>query len=234
MTTWGESLGQRVLRLVPAFGRSLDQIPRHAEAWTAANDLARRGSGPLWVVLGDSTAQAIGIADGIEHGYVGRGRRLLEQRDGQAWRVVNLSRSGAVVTDVLSTQLPALWALPPASLITCVIGGNDLRRTPLPSLLRDIRRLIDALPPGTAVATLPQGLRAKKALPANQLLRQLADEWHLPVIDLWAATGPPWRGKYADGLHPNAAGITDWVEAFADALGLPAEADPPTVRHRRS
>ena len=94
------NLGERVLRLAPPLRRSLDQVPRHAAAWQAANDLARSGDGPLWVVLGDSTAQAIGVARGIEHGYVARVRRLLEQRDGHPWRVANLSRSGAVVADV--------------------------------------------------------------------------------------------------------------------------------------
>lgn len=233
MTEWGAALGQRVLRLIPAFGRSLDQIPLHATAWAAANELAHKGMGPLWVVLGDSTAQAIGIAAGIEHGYVGRTRTLLEQRDGREWRVVNLARSGAVLADVLSTQLPTLRRLADPALITCIVGGNDLRRTPLPSLLQDVRAVFAALPSGAAVATMPRGLKEKKARPANLLIRQLAAERGFPIVDLWAATGPPWRGKYADGLHPNPAGITDWVAEIARALDLPPEVDPPSVTPKR-
>ena len=184
-------------------------------------------------MLGDSTAQAIGAAAGIEHGYVGRVRRLLERRDGTTWRVVNLSRSGAVLADVLAEQLPRLADLPEAALVTCVVGGNDLRRTQVDDLLADLAAVVAALPAGALLASMPRGLREAKALRANELLGELAAARDLRVADLWAHTGPPWRGKYADGLHPNEAGLTDWVAALAEALDLPAEVDPLTVRRRR-
>lgn len=39
------------------------------------------------------------------------------------------------------------------------------------------------------------------------------------MADLWATTGPPYRGKFAsDGFHPNARGYRDWADAFAEAL----------------
>ena len=217
------NLGERLLRVVPALRRSLDQIPVHAAAWEAANARSLQGAGPLWVVLGDSTAQAIGVARGIEHGYVGRVRRLLEERDGVPWRVVNLSRSGAVVADVLSVQLPAMATLPTPDLVSCVVGGNDLRRTPLPQLLDDLEALVAALPAGAVLGNLPKGLREAKAVQANTLLTRLAATRGVRVADLWTRTGPPWRGKYADGLHPNEEGLAEWVAALGDALGLPAE-----------
>jgi len=226
--------GEWLLRRVPPLRRSLDQVTLHAAAWTEENERALAGdpAAPLWVVLGDSTAQAIGLAD-HQAGYVGRVRGLLEQRDGRPWRVLNLSRSGAVVADVLDTQLPALRAAGAVGTLTsAVVGGNDLRRTPTPLLLTGLRDLVGALPSGALVATMPRGLKEDKARAANRLLRALAPEQGLLVADLWARTGPPWRGKYADGLHPNAAGVTDWVAAIADALGLPAEQDPPYVRPR--
>lgn len=227
-------LGSAALRAVPSLRRSMEQVRSHAEQWAAANAVALAGTGPLWVVLGDSTAQAVGIARGIDHGYVGRVRRLLEQRDGTPWRVVNLSRSGAVLSEVLTQQLPRLAELPAPDLVTCVAGGNDLRRTPLPQLLDDLRALVTALPAGTLVATLPRGLREGTATEANRLLRELAAARGLPVADLWARTGPPWRGKFADGLHPNEVGITDWVAALAEALDLTPETDPPTRTVRRA
>lgn len=222
-------LGERLLRLLPPARRSLDQVPVYAEAWERANEQVMRsppGTAPLWVVLGDSTAQAVGTA-GIEHGYVARVRRLLERRDGADWQVLNLSRSGAVVADVLALQLPRLAELTPAGirprLVSAVVGGNDLRRTPLPELLHQLGQLVQALPPGALVATLPRGLKEDKARVANALLRERAAARGLLLADLWARTGPPWRGKFADGLHPNAVGLTDWVEALRDALGLPPE-----------
>lgn len=193
--------------------------------------LAGTGRAPLWVVLGDSTAQGVGVPD-VDQGWVGRVRRLLEQRDGSDWEVLNLSRSGAVLADVLDVQLPQLRALDRTpALVAAVVGGNDLRRRRT-ALLPRLPELVAALPDGAVVATLPRGLREPRAREANAVLRRLAAERGLVVVDLWAATGPPWRGKYADGLHPGPAGVTDWVRAFADALGLPLEQDPPTVPGR--
>lgn len=229
--------GGFLLRALPPVRRSLDQVAAHAAQWerraAALLDGPRRGD-PLWVVLGDSTAQGVGLAL-VDDGYVGRVRRLLEQRDGRPWQVLNLSRSGAVLADLLQVQLPRQRALAglgwQPDLVTAVVGGNDLRTTPLDRLLAAVPELIAEVPDGTAVATFPQGLKPPIARVANALLLRLAAERGLPVVDLWRATAPPYRGKYADGLHPNAAGITDWVAAFADALGLPHEVDPPRPRH---
>ncbi len=220
------NLSRWLLRLVPPLRRSLDQVPAYAADWDAANERFRLAEGPLWVVLGDSTAQAIGVPRGIEHGYVGRLRRLLELRDSRPWRVLNLSRSGAVLADVLDQQLPQLPAA--AELVTCVVGGNDLRRTPLDQLLTDLRSVVDALPAGAVLASMPRGLKEAKAVQVNAVLMELAVARGLLVADLWGRTGPPYRGNYADGLHPNEVGLTGWVHALSDALGLPPEVDPPT------
>lgn len=230
--------GEWLLRLAPPLRRSLDQVVSHGAEWErrAAELLAgEREGAPMWVVLGDSTAQAVGLAD-IADGYVERVRRLLGERDGRPWRVLNLSRSGAVIADVLDVQLSRLsdvvgqgWR---PALVSAVVGGNDLRKTPLPVLLEQLPRLVAAVPAGTVLATMPKGIKADKAVRANALLRRLAGERELPLVDLWAATGPPWKGKYADGLHPNAAGVSDWVGAFVPVLGLPDELDPPVVAVR--
>lgn len=229
-----ERLGARVLRLVPALRRSLDQVASYAVDWEQVNDGVLAAVGPrLWAVLGDSTAQAVGTP-GIDRGYVGRVQRLLELRDGEPWQVLNLSRSGAVVADVLDVQLPTLARLgvTPA-LVTAVIGGNDLRRTPEADLLARLTALVQALPAGAVVATMPRGLKEAKARAANALLRAQAPARGLLLADLWAHTGPPWRGRYADGLHPNEVGLAGWVAALGGALGLDAEADPPSLPARR-
>jgi len=232
--------GEPLLRLVPALRRSLDQVVSHAAAWELSNAevLAGGPSGaPVWVVLGDSTAQGVGVAD-LADGYVRRVAHLLERRDATAWRVVNLSRSGAVLADVLDAQLVQLEALLEAgwepALVSVVAGANDLRRARSPDLVAQLLQVLGRLPARSAVATLPRGLREPRARAANAVLVPEAQARGLRVIDLWAVTGPPWRGKYADGLHPGAAGTTDWVRAFAAALDLPAELDPPSPRPRRA
>jgi lysophospholipase L1-like esterase len=71
------------------------------------------------------------------------------------------------------------------------------------------------------VATLPQGLTARRAARVNALIRSRAPELGLRVADVWDHTGPPWQGKYAeDFFHPNATGYADWARAFAEPLGL--------------
>ena len=84
---------------------------------------------PLWVVLGDSTAQGIG-ASSIDHGWVSRLHAALHGA-GRPHAIVNLSRSGAHSTHVIGEQLPLLDHLPyAASIVTICVGGNDLVANP--------------------------------------------------------------------------------------------------------
>ena len=104
------------------------QVRAFADEWAAANIVAEHAVGPLWVVLGDSTSQGLG-ATTREAGYVGVVHEALRRRD--AWRVINLSRAGAGVADVLARQLPRLAELTdeePAALVTCIVGAEDVAR----------------------------------------------------------------------------------------------------------
>jgi lysophospholipase L1-like esterase len=203
------------------------QVAAYAREWDEANRVALTGVGPLWVVLGDSTAQGIG-APAHDQGYVGQLRAVLDEHSSAPWRVLNLSRSGARAADVVSTQLPRLEALDPApELVTCAIGANDMIPTPLPDLLDGLRAIMRRLPRGGVIATIPQGLRPARATVANEVIRQEAPAAGLVVADVWAHTGPPWQGKLAaDGFHPGLSGYADWARAFAEALA--AAPGPPS------
>jgi len=213
----------RVARVVhPGLRQVHAQVARYAADWEAANGVAVGAAGPLWVVLGDSTAQGIG-APSWEEGYVGQLLRALNDGAERPWRVVNLSRSGARAADVVDRQLPALEFLgATADLVTCAIGANDVvRRTPGPVLEGQLRTILSRLPERAIVATVPQGLNPARTDAANRLLRVEAPAAGLVVADVWARTGPPWHGKLAaDGFHPGALGYADWAAAFADVLDL--------------
>ncbi len=202
------------------------QVAPFARAWDEANDAALNGRGPLWVVLGDSTAQGIG-APAHDRGYVGQLRAALDKSSSIPWRVLNLSRSGAKAAEVVAVQLPRLEALDVApELVTCAIGANDMYPTPLPALLASLREIMRRLPDGAVIATLPQGLRPVRATVVNDVIRAEAPSGDLVVADVWAHTGPPWHGKLAaDGFHPGVTGYADWAAAFAEAL--PADPVPP-------
>jgi lysophospholipase L1-like esterase len=40
------------------------------------------------------------------------------------------------------------------------------------------------------------------------------------VADVWAHTGPPYKGFYADGFHPNDKGYRQWADAVVEALAV--------------
>ena len=213
-------LGRIARAFLPGVRTVHAQVARYAAEWEAANGVALRGAGPLWVVLGDSTAQGIG-APSWEEGYVGQLLRALNDGAERPWRVVNLSRSGARAVDVVDRQLPALEAMGrDADLVTCAIGANDVvRRTPGPVLDGQLRAILSRLPERAIIATVPQGLNAARTEAANRLIRAEAPPAGLVVADVWAHTGPPWHGKLAaDGFHPGALGYADWAAAFAEVL----------------
>ena len=124
----------RVLRMLapvfPAIRTTRDQIVSHAHYWRLhaeaaleADDRAR----PTVVVLGDSLSQAVG-ASLVEDTWL---HRIVlhesQRRGGRPAHILNLSRSGARIDDVMRVQLPALRAVPlPAQLVTCTVGSNDL------------------------------------------------------------------------------------------------------------
>jgi acyl-CoA thioesterase-1 len=230
-------LGRVARALHPGVRTVHAQVGRYAAEWEAANGVAVAGAGPLWVVLGDSTAQGIG-APSWEEGYVGQLLRALNDGAERPWRVVNLSRSGARTADVIDRQLPALGQVGVAAdLVTCAIGANDIvRRVPGPVLAGHLRTIIARLPERAVMATLPHGLSAELTAAANRLIREEAPAAGLLVADVWSRTGPPWQGKLGpDRFHPGLLGYADWAAAFADVLGvalLPRSPDPRQPPHR--
>ena len=179
------------------------------------------GSGPLWVVLGDSTAQGLG-APTPEAGYVGQVLKVLRRRSGLPWRVFNLSVSGALIRDVLTDQLPRLPG--PADLVTCGIGINDILYTGPGKLFSDLRALLAAVPDRTVMLDLPLpagcwGLLGRASVPyvarINRTIREVAAARGLPVAEVSAHFMPPWTGKFAsDCFHPSQDGYRDWARAL--------------------
>jgi lysophospholipase L1-like esterase len=175
------------------------------------------------LVLGDSAAQGVG-APAYDRGWVGQVRERLVAADPRPWQVLNLSRSGARTRDVVEGQWPNAQALlgdRPPELVTAVVGGNDALGTRAPAWLHDVDALLEVLPPDAVVATVARGVFERKTRRVNEHLRAQAAERGLRVADLWAHTGPPYRGLYADGFHPNEAGYGQWADAVCEALGVP-------------
>jgi len=195
--------------------------------------------GPLWVVLGDSTAQGLG-APSPDGGYVGQVLAELRRTTGLPWRVLNLSVSGSLTRDVIGAQLPRLPA--GADLVTCGIGVNDILYTSPAKLFADLRALIAAVPDQTVLLDLPLpagcwGLLGRAGVPyvarINRTIHQAAAARGLPVAQVSTHFLPPWAGKFAsDCFHPSQDGYRDWARALLTAVALPVPA-PGLLPNRR-
>ncbi len=196
-----------------------------ARHWQAHNDRVLGMDGPLWVVLGDSTAQGLG-APSPDGGYVGQVLTELRQHTGLPWRVLNLSVSGSLTRDVIGAQLPRLPAQ--ADLVTCGVGINDILYTSPGKLFADLRALIAAVPDQTVLLDLPLpagcwGFLGRASVPyvtrINRTIRQAAAARGLPVAEVSAHFSPPWAGKFAsDCFHPSQDGYRDWSRALLAAM----------------
>ncbi len=183
---------------------------------------------PLWVVLGDSTAQGLG-ARSPRGGYVGQALRELRQSTGQHWRVVNLSVSGCLTRDVVAGQLPLLTGLDPRpDLVTCGAGANDILFSPPGRLFADLRTMLAAVPDNTVLLDLPLlsgfwWLVGRMSVPyisrINRVIHEVAGQRGLRVAEVSRSFVPPWAGKFSvDNFHPSQDGYRDWTRALIQAL----------------
>ena len=212
--------GRLMRTLRPGVAATLGLGSEYRRYWEESNERAREADGPMWVAVGDSTAQGIG-ASAPDCGYVGQLLVRLQDEQGRPWRVVNLSVTGARVVDVVREQVPRVNEVGEPELITCAAGANDVIRFGFRRVTDALRELMRALPPNAVLATIPQGLLPSRTRELNQIIRADAPAAGLRIADAWEHTGPPWQGKYAaDDFHPNDTGYGEWCAAFAEAIGL--------------
>ncbi len=196
-----------------------------ARHWQIHHDRVLATDGPLWVVLGDSTAQGLG-APSPDGGYVGQVLTELCQQTHLPWRVLNLSVSGSLTRDVIAAQLPRLPVR--ADLVTCGVGVNDILYTKPSKLFADLRALVAAVPDQTVLLDLPVpagcwGFLGRASVPyvmrINRTIHRAAAARDLPVAEVSAHFRPPWTGKFAsDCFHPSQAGYRDWSRALLAAM----------------
>ncbi len=201
----------------------------HNERVLLARAAARRHgepADPLWVALGDSTAQGLG-APGPQGGYVGQTLQRLRRQTGRHWRVVNLSVSGSLMRDVIAAQLPQLREYQP-DLVTCGAGTNDILFSRPGTLFSDLRALLAAVPDKTVLLDLPRpsgfwGVVGHMSVPyvtrINRVISEVAAERKLPVARVSAYFTAPWAGKLSvDSFHPSQDGYRHWARALVEAL----------------
>ena len=194
--------------------------------------------GILYVALGDSTAQGIG-ASRPERGYVGLIAGRLRAATRRPVQVVNLSRSGARVHDVVAEQLPRLAGLSP-DLVTVAVGANDIAHYDATGFRTDVDALLAGLPPATVIGDVPwfmHGGTGRKSGEAAAYVATRAGARGLAVARLHGAMrGRGWASMLTDfapdWFHPNDRGYRVWADAFWQAIDVPGLGQPVVGRSR--
>jgi acyl-CoA thioesterase-1 len=198
--------------------RLAQTLPVHSAWW---RHHATREGELLYVVVGDSAAQGIG-ASKPHRGYVGTVAAHLRQQTGMSVRVVNLSVSGARLREAIQVQLPKLARLEP-DVITVSVGANDIASFDPGRFERELRELVDALPPHAIVADLPcffLGESERRVRIANTILHRVVNERGHTLAPLYRATRQQGVARVAlnqasaDFFHPNDRGYRVWASAF--------------------
>jgi len=182
------------------------------------------------LALGDSLTQGIGSSD-PDSSYVSVLTDDLAERTGSDVRVVNLSVTGATTAQLVTDQLPAFEDLlaelaadgTPVGLVTVCIGANDVGSTTPAQYRRELSRVLDALPPGSLVADVPDfggGQERVRAAELAEVARQeVAARPDLVPVALERATAGQGLADYAGDLfHPSDQGYRRYVAAFRAAI----------------
>lgn len=172
-----------------------------------------------YLALGDSAAQGIGASQ-PQNGYVGLIADQVAAKTDKTVRVVNLSVSGAVVKDVLDTQLPAIQNLKP-DLVTIEIGANDVANFDEKRFTSEFQALVMQLPKNTYVSNMPyfatRPARRPTAFRISEIITTtLTQRPDLKLIDLQTITRDrdSWLNYAADLFHPNDRAYKNWAEVF--------------------
>lgn len=197
------------------------EVDRYARHWSAPKGEV---GGVLYVALGDSTAQGIG-ASGPEQGYVGMIAERLRTTTGRPVLIINLSRTGARVRDVVVDQLPQLAGLTP-DIVTVGVGANDIRRYEIGRFSADVDELVAALPADAVMGDVPwfmHGGMGRRSNEAADYVARVAKARGLAVAGLHDATQRRgWASMLtdfaADWFHPRNRGYRVWADAFWEAM----------------
>lgn len=202
-------------------------IAEYKQYWIARAAETKPDNAVTYIALGDSAAQGLG-ASKPSKGYVGLVADELARQTNRPVHVVNLSVTGAKVSDVSKVQIPQLKQnnVTADTVVTLAIGGNDMRSFDPEIFRNEITSLLADLPPQTIVGDVPYfgGGRANKhernALDASAIISEVAAKRGFRVAQLHQTTkdGDGLFTYAADFFHPSDKGYKNWYLAFQREL----------------
>jgi lysophospholipase L1-like esterase len=189
-----------------------------------------------YLVMGDSTAAGWGAGQ-LTNTYPYRVAQEVASR-GYRVHVVNVAVGGALLHDVLQTQVDALKTVRP-QLVTVSVGANDATHfTAQHEYSQQLRSLLAALQKSGAqtvlfantpdmyqapALTLPFAVATNiRARRQNAILDEALQETKIRRVDLYNKGKLIYRRDpqlySADKFHPSASGYRRWAEVFKQAL----------------
>lgn len=201
--------------------RLRQQIKTYNEYWKNEQTV----SGELvYVALGDSAAQGIG-ASTPERSYVALLVEYIAAQTGMKVQVINLSKTGAKLADVLDTQLQQLSKLQP-DFVTVDIGGNDIRGFSEERFSTEIEQICRLLPSGTLISDIPYFMHGNAEVNAGRASCFLSDQARqndLILIELHQSLRDRgWKAMFtdfaSDWFHPNDSGYMVWFESYKPGI----------------
>lgn len=224
-------LGVRALLVVGS-------IEPRSDYWA---ERAQQPGDVAYLALGDSLSQGIGSSS-PDTSFVSVLAGDLSERTGRQVRVVNLSVTGATTAELVRDQLPTFVDVlaeleadgVPAGLVTVCIGANDAGTTSAQDYRRDLRTVLDVLPPGSYVTDVPDFNGGPRVGPAAELAavarEEVAARQDLVLVPLEAATGEQSTADYAgDFFHPSDQGYQRYVRVFRETIRSTGTTEEPAA-----
>ncbi len=199
-----------------ALGWLLLSVKSHKNFW----ELKANESGEItYLALGDSAAQGIGASSPMR-GYVGIIAKRLEQKTGKTVRIVNLSVTGATMSDYLSEQASKIKDID-ADFVTIEIGANDIPGFEENKFRSEFKQVISSLPDGTYISNMPlfnsrPSSTSKAELASTVIEEELKASPEMNFVDLQKQTSENKSifGFAPDLFHPNNISYKNWADAF--------------------
>lgn len=189
---------------------------------------AERGNNSelIYVALGDSAAQGIG-ASSPATSYVSLIGDYISEVTGKSVKIVNISKTGAKLGDVIDTQLSQLSAYNP-DFITVDIGGNDILGFSEERFHAEIKDICGRLPKRTLISDIPYFMHGKAEVNAGAascfLSDQAKDNNHIFIELHQSLRDRGWKAMITDfapdWFHPNDSGYRVWFESFKPGIDV--------------
>ena len=172
-----------------------------------------------YLALGDSASQGIG-ATSPGRGYVGIIATRLEKRLNKKIRVVNLSKTGAKLSNYLNEQAPKIKDIH-ADFVTVEVGANDVLNFDDSKFRIEFKKVLISLPDGAYVSNMPvfnsrPGSKSRAAQASKIISEEMSNFPKLKFVDLQKQTSENQSifGFAPDLFHPNNLSYKHWADAF--------------------